>query len=72
MSLAKLSMKSSLMKNFICFIYRIFIIYTIFNRAKDIFDGLYDSERSSGEMGNDFTSGTGGTLCTGQIIINFL
>jgi len=41
-------------------------IYNIYNiySAKERFNGLYDSERSSGKMGNYSTPGTG-ALCTG-------
>lgn len=44
-------------------------IYNICNiyLAKDIFNGLYDSERSSRKMGNHSTPGAG-ALCTGQNI----
>jgi hypothetical protein len=42
-------------------------IYNIYNiySAKERFNGLYDSERSSGKMGNQSTPGTG-ALRTGQ------
>lgn len=42
-------------------------IYNIYNSysIKDSFNGLYDSERSSGKMGNNSTPGAG-ALLTGQ------
>ena len=48
---------------FVAAIYNIYNIYS----AKDRFNGLYDSEGSSGKMGNHSTPGTG-ALRTGQDI----
>jgi hypothetical protein len=52
---------TNLIALFVAAIYNIYNIYS----AKDSFNGLYDSKRSSGKMGNHSTPGSG-ALRTGQ------